>query len=152
MQNNLHTSFHFLFKKLEMELMFLKLSPCKCLSKLPTARYNVVASDSSAITCSHFEREALTIEVVIALPILPPVPGHSLPSSLWPFDGHRMYISSSTNICDQNQVEVWVSIDCESDSSFLHTGDSVLRQPKRKSVKLVSLKLRSYGLNFALFH
>jgi len=86
--------------------MFLKLPPCKCLSKLPIARHNVVASDSSAITCSDLEREALTVEVVIALPILPPVPRHSLPSSLRPFDGHRMYISSSTNICDQNQVEV----------------------------------------------
>jgi hypothetical protein len=65
-----------------------------------------------------------------------------------------MYISSSTNVCDQNQVEVRVSIDCEPDPSFLHTGDSVLRPPKYKSVMLVhgiGLKFGAYALIFAMF-
>ena len=35
-----------------------------------------------------------------------------------------MNISCSTNICDENQVEVRVTIDGEPDPSFLHTGDS----------------------------
>lgn len=42
-----------------------------------------------------------------------------------------MNISSSTNICDENQVEVRVTIDGEPDPSFLHTGDSVLGQKQK---------------------
>jgi len=61
------------FFNLKMELLFLELCPCKCLSKLPITRHNVVASGNPAITCCDLERQALTVEVVIALPILPPV-------------------------------------------------------------------------------
>jgi len=130
-------------------LRFLELCPFKCLTKLPVSRHKVVASDSSTITCSHLKREALTIQVRVALPILPPVSRHGLPTSPWPLDGHRVNITSSSNICHQNQVEVWVTIDGEPDTSFLHTRDSVLSQ-KQKHVNACS-KLDPTLPNSAIF-
>jgi len=117
-------------------LRFLKLLPFKCLTKCPVSRHNVVAGESSTITCGHLKREALTIQVRVALPILPPVSRHGLPPSLRPLDGHRMNITSSTDICHQNQVEVWVTIDGEPDPSFLHTGHSVLSQKQETCVNV----------------
>ena len=103
----------------------LKLTTLKSLSKLPICWNHVVTGHSLSITGGDLEWETLSIHVVIALPVLAPVPWHGLPSCLRPFDGHRMDVSCTSNVADQHQVEVRVSIDGKPYSSFLHTGDSV---------------------------
>ena len=96
------------------------------MSKLPISWNHVVASDSPSITGGDLEWETLSIEVVIALPVLAPVPWHGLPPCVRPLDGHWLNISCASNVGDQYQVEVRVTIDGKPYSSFLHTGDPVL--------------------------
>jgi len=51
----------------------LKLTPLEGLTELPVRWCHVEACDSSTVTCGDLKREALSIEVGVALPILPPV-------------------------------------------------------------------------------
>jgi hypothetical protein len=48
---------------------------------------------------------------------LPPVTKHGLPSSFGAFDGNRLHIAFTTNIGDQDKVEVGVAINGEMDPS-----------------------------------
>jgi len=89
------------------------------LAEGPTRRRHVEGRDSAAVTGGDFKGEALAIEVRAALPILPPVPRHGLPASLRPLDGCCMHIACASNIGDQHQVEVRVTVDGESDSPLL---------------------------------
>jgi hypothetical protein len=102
----------------------LKLTPLKGLTKLPISWCDVVACHSSTVTSGNFKREALTIKVGIALPILTPISWHGLPASFWPFDWHCMGNSCTRDVGDQNQVEVRVAIDCEPYSSLFYTWHS----------------------------
>lgn len=95
----------------------------KGLAELPPGRHDVVAGDGLPIAGGDLEGEALAVEVAIALPILAPVSRHGLPPGLRPFDGHRMHVSGPSNIGDENQVEVRVTIDSEPYPSLLRTGD-----------------------------
>lgn len=102
--------------------ILLKLPTFKGLSELPTRWCRVVAGDGPAIACGDLEREALAIEVGVALPVLAPVPGHGLPPCPRPFDGHRVHVSCPTHVRDQDQIEVRVAVDCKPYAPFLCTG------------------------------
>lgn len=44
------------------------------LAKGPVGRGNIVRHNGTAITGGDLEGESLTVEIIVALPILPPVP------------------------------------------------------------------------------
>lgn len=81
-----------------------------CLTKGPPRRSNIVRNDRSAVTRRHSKRQRLSIQISIALPILPPVPRHRLPPRPRPFHRHRMHVSGATDVRYQNQVEVRVPV------------------------------------------
>ena len=89
------------------------MTPFKCLPKLPISRRRVVAGDGSSVTGGDLKREALAVEVVVALPVLAPVPRHGLPASPGPFDGRSVDITRTTHIGYEDQVEVGVAINGE---------------------------------------
>ena len=111
----------------------LKLTSLEGLTKLPISRCHVVACDSSTVTGGDLKRETLSIEEGVALPILPPVPWHGLPTSFGPFDGDCIDIPCTRDVVDQNQVEVRVSINCEPYSSLFHTRHPVFIIKKTKT-------------------
>lgn len=101
----------------------LKLSPTEGLAKGPVWRSHIGWDNRAAIACCHLEREGLAIEVCIALPVLAPIARHRLPPSSRPFNGGCHYITSTTNICYEHQVEVWVAINGEPDPTTLPAGN-----------------------------
>lgn len=103
-----------------------ELSTTKGLAEGPTSRSNVVGHHTSAVACCDLEREALAIEVAVALPVLAPVSGHWLPSGPGTLDHHRMHISSTSHVGYQDQVEVGMPVDGEPDSPLLPAGHPVI--------------------------
>ena len=87
------------------------------LPKRPPSWGSIVGHNSSAVTGCDLEREGLAVEVAVGLPVLPPVSGHCLPAGSGPFDGNRVHVTGTTNVCDEDKVEVGVTVDCESDAS-----------------------------------
>lgn len=53
---------------------FLELASFERLTELPVPRNGVVASDGTAVAGRHLEREALSVQIIVALPILSPIP------------------------------------------------------------------------------
>ena len=102
-------------------LEVLELAAFISFTKLPIRRRDVVASDGPTITGGDLKGEALTVEHRVTLPILPPIPWHWLPPCSRPFDRDCTDVSCSRNIGDQNQVEVRVSVQSESNPAFLYT-------------------------------
>jgi len=49
------------------------------LAKGPTWRCNIVRDNGASLAGGNLKREALSIEVTVALPVLTPVSGHRLP-------------------------------------------------------------------------
>ena len=88
-----------------------------CLPKGPASRCNIVRDHTVSITSGDYKREALPIKIWVALPVLAPIPWHLLPSSSWTLDCHRMHIAGTSNVGDEDKIEVWVAIDGEPDSS-----------------------------------
>ena len=84
----------------------LELSPIEGLPKRPVGWSCIVGDYSVAIAGSDLEGEGLTIQVIVALPVLSPVSGHCLPTGFRAFDGYRDHITSSTYICYENKIEV----------------------------------------------
>ncbi|KAK3013294.1 hypothetical protein RJ639_008202 [Escallonia herrerae] len=76
----------------------LELCPTVGLTETPVARSNIVGDYSAPITCGDLEREGLTIEVCVALPVLAPIPGHGLPTRVRALDGDGRDITSTANI------------------------------------------------------
>lgn len=66
--------------KLHIDL--LELATAEGLAKGPIRRGNVVRNHRTAVTGGDREREALSDEVAVALPVLAPIPGHWLPPSV----------------------------------------------------------------------
>lgn len=100
------------------------------MSKLPIRRCDVVVGEGSSVTESDLKGERLAVEVGVALPVLAPIPRHGLPSiGFGTFDGNRVDIPCTSNVGDENQIEVRVSIDCEPHSSFLHARDPANCKP-----------------------
>lgn len=66
----------------------LELASLERLAKLPVGRNGVVAGDGTAVAGGDLERETLSVQVIVALPILSPISGHGLPSCFRTFDRH----------------------------------------------------------------
>lgn len=98
------------------------LLPGKSLAILPVAGSGIVGGNGLAITGGDFEGEALPIKITVALPILAPVPGHWLPASLGAFDRNSLDVPCSANVCDEDQIEVRVTINGETNSALSLTG------------------------------
>lgn len=107
----------------------------KCLTELPIRWCHVVTSEGSSITSGDLERERLTIEIRISLPILAPISGHGMPCRGGAFNGDCMNIPCTSHVGDQNQVEVRVTINGEPYSSLSHTRHSVIISHKNILVK-----------------
>ena len=58
-----------------------ELTALEGLSELPVRRSHVIANDGPTIAGGDLEREALAVEVRVALPILAPVSRHCLPGA-----------------------------------------------------------------------
>lgn len=89
------------------------------LAKRPVGKSHIVGDRTTSITGCDPEREGLTIEVRVTLPVLTPVPGHDLPTGFRAFNRHSNNITSSTNIGYEHKIEVRVAIDCEPDPTTL---------------------------------
>jgi len=94
------------------------LLPGKSLAKLPVAGSDIVGSYSFPITGGDLEGEALPIKVTVALPILTPVPGHWLPASLGALDRNSLNVTCSTNVGDEDQIEIRMTINGETNSAL----------------------------------
>ncbi|CAL9044048.1 unnamed protein product [Musa banksii] len=92
-------------------LALLELPSLEGLAELPPGGRHVVAGDRPAVAGRHLEREALPVQVRVALPVLAPVARHRLPPRLRPFDRHRVHVAGPAHVGDQHQVEVGVTID-----------------------------------------
>ncbi|CAL9044047.1 unnamed protein product [Musa banksii] len=89
----------------------LELLSLEGLAELPPGRCHVVAGDRPAVAGSHLEREALPVQVRVALPVLAPVARHPLPPCLRPLYRHRVHVAGRAHVGDQHQDEVGVAID-----------------------------------------
>jgi len=98
----------------------LKLNSFKCLAELPICRSDVIGSDDSPIASADLEGESLAIQIGVALPILSPVAGHCLPTSVGTFDRNCLHIACASYVGNEHQIEVGVPIDRESNSTFPH--------------------------------
>lgn len=72
------------------------------LAEGPAGGGNIVGDYSTTITRCDLKREALPVEIVVALPVLSPVSGHWLPTTPGTLDGHRMYIAGSADVGDED--------------------------------------------------
>jgi len=111
------------------------------LAKGPPSWGSIVGHHCVAITGCDLKGEALAIEIVVALPVLTPVPGHWHPSSSGPFDGHSMHIPSTSYVCYEDQVEVGVTIDCEPYAPPSSAGHPTQNPHKEKLTMLLLLPL-----------
>ncbi len=105
-------------------VVVLELISFKGLSKLPVRRSYVVRSNRSATARGDLEGESLPRDNGIALPVLTPVPRQSHPPRIRPLHLDICHDSVSTHVCNQDQIEVMVSVYSESYPSFLHTRHS----------------------------
>lgn len=108
----------------------MELSPSEGLAKGPVWWSNVVRHHTTTITGCDLKGQALSVKEVVALPVLSPVPGHGHPSCSGPFDGHAMNIASTSYVCDEDEVEVGMAINGESDASLSPTGYPASTQPQ----------------------
>ncbi|RRT40098.1 hypothetical protein B296_00031995 [Ensete ventricosum] len=106
----------------------LELLSMEGLAELPPGRRHVVAGDRPAVAGRHLEREALPVQVRVALPVLAPVVRHPLPPCLRPLYRHSVHVAGRAHVGDQHQDEVGVAIDGEPYSSLLRTGHPVRAQ------------------------
>lgn len=114
--------------------------PSESLAKLPIRWHNVPWSGSPTVTGCDSEREWLTNQDRVWLPVLTPVTTHGHPTSLWPFQAHLHDIPCTRDVGDQNQVEVTETVDCESDSTLLSTRHTVQTKKYTKGVNVISHK------------
>lgn len=102
-------------------LVALKLnSGRETLAKSPIGWNNILKKFGDTIGCCDSERQRLTIQIGIGLPISTPISWHSHPPSFWAFDGHRSNRSSSSYVVDQHKLKVVSPIHTEPNPSFLH--------------------------------
>lgn len=119
----------------------LKLATFKSLSKLPTRWDDVVISDGLSVASSDFKGQCLPVEVSVALPVLTPIPGQGRPMGApGGLDGHRNNITSSSNVSNQYQVEVGVTIHGKPHTSFLYARDPIYDHGQ--SHEFTSLRVR----------
>lgn len=100
--------------------MLSELSSDEGLPERPPIGDNIVAFHGAAIAGGDSEREALAVEVRVALPILPPISGHCFPIiSPWAFDGDRLHITRTSNVGNKDQIETRVAVYGEPYASLL---------------------------------
>lgn len=98
----------------------LELCPLESLSELPIGRGDVVARHRPSVAGGHLKGEALAVKHAVALPILPPISRHLLPSGgPGPLHGDGAHVSESSHVTHQNQVEIRVAVDREPDPALL---------------------------------
>lgn len=95
----------------------MKLSAGVGLAEGPSGGRDVVGDDGLAVAGGDLEREALPVEIGIALPILAPIPGHRLPGGPGAFDGDGVNVASAGDVSDEDEVEVGVAVDGEPHAS-----------------------------------
>lgn len=105
----------------------LKILSSESLTKLPIRRDNVPRCGSAAVTASDPEAERLTNQNRIRLPVLSPVPAHTHPPSPGTFDVNLDNIPSTSDVGDQDQVEVTETVDSEPDAASLPARDPAVR-------------------------
>ncbi|KAG6497462.1 hypothetical protein ZIOFF_045362 [Zingiber officinale] len=97
------------------------------LAELPPGGDDVPGGHAPTVADRHLERKALPVQVRIALPVLPPIPRHRLPSTPRTLDRHRPNVAGAAHVAHQHQVEVAVSADREPDSPFFHARHPALQ-------------------------
>lgn len=102
----------------------LELTPFKGLTKVPMRWSNICGGGNPAITGCHTERDALTNQNTFGLPIHAPIPCHWLPVCVGSLEFYCCHVPSATNVVYQDEIEVLVAIECESDTALLDTRHS----------------------------
>lgn len=92
---------------------------CESLTELPVCWDYVRWRGSATVAACHPERKWLTDQNCVRLPILSPVPAQTHPPSVRSLHASLHYIPGTSDIGDQNQVEVTEAVDCKSDPSLL---------------------------------
>lgn len=115
------------------------------LTKLPISRDNVPRSGSTAVTASDPEAERLTNQNRIRLPVLSPVPAQAHPPSPGTFDASLDNIPSTSNVGDQDQVEVTETVDGEPDAASLPARDPAVRDRDNSGAVFGHLEEHGHG-------
>ena len=116
-------------------------------TKLPIGRDEIIGRESATIAKGDLKGEALTVEVVVALPVLAPISRHRLPSSSRPLYRHSVDVASAAHVRDQNKVEVGVTVNCEPHSTFLHAWYSVKKVNHSILVYNNLVRLKKFKIN-----
>lgn len=90
-----------------------ELSSGEGLAEGPSSGGHVVGHDAAPIARGDLEGKALPIQVVVALPVLAPVPGHGLPPGAGPLHGNGVDVPGAADVGDEDEVEVGVTVDGE---------------------------------------
>lgn len=114
----------------------MELPPTEGLAKWPASRSHIGRDHGATVAGGDLEGEGLAIDVGVALPILAPVPGHWLPPGPGSFDGHCMHIPGTSNIGDEHQIEVGVTMDGEPDASSPPAWDPAFQNQASRENKI----------------
>lgn len=115
------------------------------LTKLPIGRSNVPGSGGPTVTACEPERERLTNQDGVGLPVLTPVTAHAHPPCVRPLNACPHDIPCTSHVCDQNQVEVSEAVDGESDPSAPSARHPTVRNGYDSSAILSNLQEHGHG-------
>lgn len=79
------------------------------------------------VACSDPKRERLTRQHRVGLPVLAPIPAQGYPAGLGSFDRGLDDISCTSDVGDQDQVEVTETVNLEPDPSLLAARNPAVR-------------------------
>ena len=96
------------------------------LAEAPARGRHVVRRQRPAVAGGDGERQALAVQLPVALPVLAPVPAHGHPPRLRALDRHRRHVAGAAHVGDEHQVEVGVAIDGEADAALLGAGHTAV--------------------------
>jgi hypothetical protein len=75
-------------------------------AEVPVGGRDVPHRDLAGVVELHLERQALGVEVGVALPVLAPVPAHRHPVRLGPLDRHLRHHAAASHVEHRHQLEV----------------------------------------------
>ena len=96
------------------------------LAEAPACRHHIVGRHRLAVAGRDGERQALPVQLRVALPVLAPIPAHGHPARPGALDGHRRHVARSPDVGDEHQVEVGVAVDGEADAALLGAGHAAV--------------------------
>jgi hypothetical protein len=96
-----------------------KVFPCESLTELPIGWGYVPRGWGAPVAPRDPERQWLSHQHCVWLPVLTPVSAHAHPASLGALHQHAHDIPCTRDVGDQHQVEVAEAVDCEPDTSVL---------------------------------